>query len=166
MEAGIRYLPLYPDDPDVLFNEPFFGRADNVLQEMLPESAHLAEVVRVIDVPERTGGKVLRVLMNADLDEAVAVLSDPSDQPALTDQPEPVVEAPAEDHWRWRLRMAERIATDLDPERFGLAGARQPAFTVRTRGSRRGRPLAGALPAPLRDGSVPSTIGAWNVSFP
>jgi len=123
VEAGIRYLPLYPDDPDVLFNEPFFGRADNVLQEMLPESAHLAEVVRVIDVPERTGGKVLRVLMNADLDEAVAVLSDPSDQPALTDQPEPVVEAPAEDHWRWRLRMAERIATDLDPERFGLAGA-------------------------------------------
>ncbi len=25
-----------------------------------------------------------------------------------------------EDHWRWRLGMAERIAGELDPERFGV----------------------------------------------
>jgi len=28
---------------------------------------------------------------------------------------------PSEDHWRWRLRMAERLARELDPERFGGA---------------------------------------------
>ena len=25
-----------------------------------------------------------------------------------------------QDHWRWRLRMAERIADGLDPDRFGV----------------------------------------------
>ena len=34
--------------------------------------------VRVIDVPRETGGSVLRVLMNADLDEAVGLLAAPS----------------------------------------------------------------------------------------
>jgi Nucleotidyltransferase domain. len=29
---------------------------------------------------------------------------------------------PAEDHWRWRLRMAQRIAADLAPGRFGVQG--------------------------------------------
>ncbi len=35
-------------------------------------------MVRVIDVPAATDGRVLKVLMNADLDEAVAVLADPT----------------------------------------------------------------------------------------
>ena len=29
-------------------------------------------------------------------------------------------EPPVEAHWRWRLRMVERIAKDLDPVRFGV----------------------------------------------
>jgi pyruvate, water dikinase len=33
--------------------------------------------VRVIDVPGYTGGRILRVLLNADLDRAVAVLAEP-----------------------------------------------------------------------------------------
>ena len=31
VEASIRYLPLYPDDPDVVFNEAFFLRTKNAL---------------------------------------------------------------------------------------------------------------------------------------
>jgi hypothetical protein len=31
-----------------------------------------------------------------------------------------MVAAPVEAHWRWRLRMVERIAIDLDPDRFGV----------------------------------------------
>jgi predicted nucleotidyltransferase len=27
-----------------------------------------------------------------------------------------------EDHWRWRLRMAERIAAEMDPARFAVKG--------------------------------------------
>jgi hypothetical protein len=63
---------------------------------------------------------VLRVLMNADLDEAVGVLSPPS----VAAEPSAAVrrtgEPPREDHWRWRLRMAEQIAAGLDSARFGV----------------------------------------------
>jgi hypothetical protein len=120
VESGIRYLPLYPDDPGVVFNELFFRRSENVLARLLPELAHLADTVRVIDVPESTGGQVLRVLMNADLDEAVGVLAPPG-VATLAALPVPSPAArPAEDHWRWRLRMAQKVAADLDPARFGV----------------------------------------------
>ncbi len=120
VESGIRYLPLYPDDPGVIFNEPFLTRSENVLPRLLPEFAHLDRVVRVIDVPEATGGQVLRVLMNADLDEAVGVLAPPgvAVSPAAA-MPSPVARV-ADDHCRWRLRMAQRIAADVEPGRFGV----------------------------------------------
>jgi len=119
VEAGIRYLPLYPDDPDVQFNAAFFRPAHNLLAELLPDAAHLAEVVRVIDVRRETDGLVLRVLLNADLDEAVGVLSVPSAQPEGP-PPRRAAAPTGADHWRWRLRMAERIAASLDPARFGV----------------------------------------------
>ena len=78
VESDIRYLPLYPDDPGVVFNEAFLLSAPNRLAEMLPEHAHLADVVRVIDVPQATGGLVLRVLMNAESDEAIGLLTAPA----------------------------------------------------------------------------------------
>jgi hypothetical protein len=28
----------------------------------------------------------------------------------------------SEDHWRWRLRMAEQVGAALDPQRFGVQG--------------------------------------------
>jgi len=121
VEAEIRYLPLYPDDEKVIFNEAFFRKARNILPELLPEAGDLADTVRVIDVQRETGGKVLRVLLNADLDEAVGVLSTPTAVPEV--QPagrKPAVEPSAGDHWRWRLRMAEQIAASIDPERFGV----------------------------------------------
>lgn len=123
VEAGIKYLPLYPDDPAVAFNEAFLLGSPNLLPEMIPDRAHLADVVRVIDVAKSTGGLVLKVLMNADLDEAVGLLGAPQagvEPTATTRQRDREPEAP--DHWRWRLRMAERIAADADPVRFGIRG--------------------------------------------
>jgi len=120
VESSIRYLPLYPDDSGVVFNETFFLRAPNALARLLPEFAHLAPVVRVIDVREATEGLVLKVLMNGDLDEAVGVLGAPS---AVDESAEPGAEprpAMVEDHWRWRLRMAQQIASQLDAGRFGV----------------------------------------------
>jgi len=120
VESGIRYLPLYPDDPGSVFNEAFLTRSESVFPRLLPEFRHLADVVRVIDVPATTGGQVLRVLMNADLDEAVGVLAPAG--AAVTSTPSVPSPAPwpVEDHWRWRLRMAQRIAAELDPARFGV----------------------------------------------
>jgi len=122
VEAGIRYLPLYPDDENVLFNATFFQRAHNMLGELVPDATHLAEVVRVIDIGREAEGKVLRVLLNADLDEAVGVISAPSAQPEPLPRQRrtPTVEPASADHWRWRFRMAEQIAASIDPVRFGV----------------------------------------------
>jgi hypothetical protein len=120
VESRIRYLPLYPDDEGVEFNETFLRSQDNLLPDLLPEFEHLEETLRVIDVPACTEGRILRVLLNADLDEALAMLTEPGDQ-SSTRRPAPEQpERHTRDHWQWRLRMAERIGVDLDPDRFGV----------------------------------------------
>ena len=78
VESGIRYLPLYPDDPGVAFNEGFFHSSPNELSTLLPDLSPLADVVRVIDVARSSGGRVMRILMNGESDEAVGFLAAPS----------------------------------------------------------------------------------------
>jgi hypothetical protein len=75
VEAGIRYLPLFPGEPDVVFNQTFLRDAPNALAELLPEYARLESAVRVIDVGRATGGLVLRVLMNADAEHALGMFA-------------------------------------------------------------------------------------------
>ena len=122
VEADIRYVPLYPDDEKAAFNKNFFRKADNILPELLPEYADLADTLTVIDVPKTTDGLIIRVLMNADLDEAIGYLAEPSG---------PLTPSPAAEHfnhkrqenfWSWRLQMVTHIASRLDPERFGVEG--------------------------------------------
>ena len=120
VEASIRYLPLYPDDPATAFNEIFLRRSHNVLKDLLPEFAHLEDTLRVIDVPRETGGLILRVLMNADLDQAVAFLSPQLRKVGTIEPGTEVLDRGSDEHWRWRLRMAQKIALELDPERFGV----------------------------------------------
>jgi hypothetical protein len=120
VEADIRYLPLYPDDARVVFNEAFFRESENVLGQLLPGASPLADVVRVIDVPRQTEGQNLRVLMNADLDSAMGLLAPPEAVIAGPKEGERTAEHPTDEHWRWRMRMAERIGRELDPETFGV----------------------------------------------
>jgi len=74
VEANIRYLPLYPDEPGIIFNEEFLLGAPNAFPDLLPNHAYLQDTIRVIDVPAATGGQVLRILLNAERDEAIALL--------------------------------------------------------------------------------------------
>jgi hypothetical protein len=61
--------------------------------------------------------------MNADLDEAVGLFSAPSEGVIYEiESGEKLLEPMPGDHWRWRLRMAERIAGELDGARFGVKG--------------------------------------------
>jgi hypothetical protein len=76
VEASIYYLPLYPDDTDIVFNENFLTSQPNMLADLAPVYSHLADVIRVIDVPASTDGQSLQVLMNADQGRAVAILSE------------------------------------------------------------------------------------------
>ncbi|MBN1196331.1 MAG: nucleotidyltransferase domain-containing protein [Candidatus Aminicenantes bacterium] len=122
VEASIRYLPLYPDDPDVVFNERFFTAQPNILKEILPEFAPLEQVVRVIDIPSSNKGRILKILMNADLNRCVAMLADPGVMVSEVQQQEPSTATGGrqDEYWRWRLHMAEQIARKLDGERFGV----------------------------------------------
>ena len=121
VESGIRYLPLYPDEPKSEFNELFLIRSTNLLAKLLPEFAHLDQVLRVVDVPQAADGLILRIPMNADLDEAVAYLAAPTERATIASpEAEEAAIAPSSEHWRWRLRMAQRIAAVVDAQHFGI----------------------------------------------
>jgi pyruvate, water dikinase len=120
VEASIRYLPLYPDDPGVSFNAHFLETAPNVLADLLPEHAALADVIRVIDVPRCRDGRILRVLMNADRDQALGMLCEPTAEPPIAERRASGPRETGVEHWRWRLRMAERIGQAISPARFGV----------------------------------------------
>ncbi|MCA9753904.1 MAG: nucleotidyltransferase domain-containing protein, partial [Gemmatimonadetes bacterium] len=130
VESGIRYLPLYPDEEGNVFRDSFLAGGRNLLPDLLPEFAHLADVVRVLDVPERRQGEVLEIRLNADLDRGVAfftarteggtAVAAPVRPPGARDVTRGLESERSEDHVRWRMFMAERIALDLDPEAFGV----------------------------------------------
>ncbi|MFN2196312.1 MAG: PEP/pyruvate-binding domain-containing protein [Anaerolineales bacterium] len=122
VESSIRYLPLYPDDPGILFNEDFFIRNENMLTHLLPSYEYLANVIHVVDVRTASDGDVLQVYMNAIDGEAAAVLVPPQSQRTIDFSSERSVqiERDADEHWRWRLEAVERIAARLDPRRFGV----------------------------------------------
>lgn len=120
VEANIRYLPLYPDDPGIEFNEKFLRGAGNILAEVLPEFARLASALRLIDVPKSTDGLVLQVLMNSDLDEAIGILAQPDgQQPVSSPVAHPSVPQ-AENYWQWRMNMVENIAARIQPQKYGV----------------------------------------------
>ncbi|MBN1211522.1 MAG: nucleotidyltransferase domain-containing protein [candidate division Zixibacteria bacterium] len=121
VEGNIRYLPLYPDDKDVVFNERFLLGSKNILADVLPGFGHLDNVIHLIDVLKTTGGQVLHILMNSELEKAVGFLG----KPKLDIEPvkfEPVEEQQVENHWQWRMQSVKQIASRIDPERFGVVG--------------------------------------------
>jgi hypothetical protein len=120
VEASIRYLPLYPDERDSALNERFLLDAPNILPSLLPDLIDLQDVVRVIDVPASTGGRLLRILMNAERDLALGFFTDVALPATVVAETRDAQPGRLEDHWRWRLAMAERIAASLDPRRFGV----------------------------------------------
>jgi len=121
VESRIRYLPLYPDD-DGFLNVHMLHASHNLLGAILPEYERLADVIRVIDVPGSRGGRIIRVLMNSDLDEAIAILAEAGEPDNRTRPDSAGPSRPrSESHWRWRMQMAEKIASEIDPARFAVA---------------------------------------------
>jgi len=73
--------------------------------------------------PAVADGRVMQVLMNADMGEAVGILTQPRSMPESGRQKkESGFETAPESYWPWRLKMAEYIASQLDGERFGVKG--------------------------------------------
>jgi len=120
VEADIKYLPLYPDDKGVVFNEDFLNESPNILKHILPEYASLADTIKLIDIHSTTNGRILKVLMNADTKEAVGILSEQTDEKQAAMTTEEYQQRQRENHWQWRMQMVERIAGGIDPARFGV----------------------------------------------
>ncbi len=66
VEADILYMPLYPEEPESLFDEEFLHGSPNLLGELVPEHAELGELVRVIDVAAASGGRLLAIDVDAE----------------------------------------------------------------------------------------------------
>ncbi|MFO8051114.1 MAG: PEP/pyruvate-binding domain-containing protein [Thermoplasmatota archaeon] len=101
VEAGIMYLPLYPDEEDVKMNRDLLMASDNHLDSFVPSSKEMAEVVRLIKISEPSRGGTLTVHMDGERNEAIAYMEPP-------------------DHSRWRREKLEHIIASLDPERLGV----------------------------------------------
>lgn len=61
----------------------FFLGSPNELPRLAPAFARLAGVLRVVDVRAASAGKVLRVLLDGEHDEAVGVLAAAATEPRL-----------------------------------------------------------------------------------
>lgn len=122
VEASIRYLPLYPDEFANVFNDKVFLESSNLLKKVLPEHESLSETVRVIDVTKTFPGQELSIFMNAAQNKAEAHITE-KDNTANT----PVKRLKSTftlvdsfNHWKWRMKIVEKIAGYLDPKRFGV----------------------------------------------
>jgi hypothetical protein len=82
VETGIKYLPLYPDEEGIVFNERFLLDSKNILTRLAPEFKDFKDIVHVVEIPSVADGKVLNILMNADLNEAMGLLERPASAPA------------------------------------------------------------------------------------
>jgi hypothetical protein len=74
VEAQIIYLPMYPANEATQFQAEFFKAAPNVLLELLPHAGEYESVLRLIDVPQATGGAFAQVVADPQRRRAVCFL--------------------------------------------------------------------------------------------
>ncbi|NLZ83641.1 MAG: pyruvate, phosphate dikinase [Clostridiales bacterium] len=125
VEENIKYLPLYPEDKEIIFMESFFNGSKNGLSHILPKYSYLSDVVKVISVEENFYNKELIVLMNGDLQKAIAYLDYPaslSTDTLMSNISIPELGNSSEDGWKWRHYMAEQIANQIDMETYSVKG--------------------------------------------
>ncbi len=77
MESGIRYLALYPDKPETVFNDEFLHGAPNVLADLVPAATGFSHVIRVLHVPAAAAGQLLNLAMDGDNQQALGWLASP-----------------------------------------------------------------------------------------
>lgn len=121
VEANIRFLPLYPDDPGSIYNEKYLLRAENSLRTILPEHKDFEHVVRVIHVPHTSPGHTLCIAMNGELGKALGFLTPHTIKISPTVKPVDYDDYIGDEKaWRWRYHMAEQIARHMNSHEFGV----------------------------------------------
>ncbi len=130
VEENIKYLPLYPEESQVIFNSPFFYSSKNSLSRILPSYSYLENVIKVIQIEENFFGKELFVLMNADLEKAIAYLDSSSKEGSNLHSNDNSAkmefdkdgDEKEDQEWKWRHFMSEQIAKQIDMEACGVKG--------------------------------------------
>jgi hypothetical protein len=74
VEGQTIYLPVFPDDAATEFQREFFERSPNILLELFPHAGEYESVLRLIDVPNTTGGSFAQVVADAQHRQAVCFL--------------------------------------------------------------------------------------------
>ncbi|MGZ3596755.1 MAG: PEP/pyruvate-binding domain-containing protein [Syntrophales bacterium] len=74
VEAGIIYVPVYPNDPEADFNHEFFEKSPNILMDLLQDAVKFRDVLQIIDVPATTGGKYAKVLADPQRQKALCFI--------------------------------------------------------------------------------------------
>ncbi len=74
VESDIKYLPLYPDDKENIFNKAFFNNSYNSMIDIFPEYRRLEKVVKIIKVDMIKPKYCLNVYMDGEENKAIAVL--------------------------------------------------------------------------------------------
>ena len=65
MEMDILYLALFAAKEGNFLNHEFFEKAPNKLTKLLPCAAKWAQTVRVIDIADLKGGRIMKLNANA-----------------------------------------------------------------------------------------------------
>ncbi len=101
VESNIKYLPLYPDEEENVFNERLLKHSPNVLTELLPSGKGMENFIRVIHIPDTYPSSKLAVVMDGDANEALAYIKPP-------------------DHWEWRMDKVRELARNLDADFYDV----------------------------------------------
>ncbi len=75
VESDIKYLPIYPDEENNLFNKELFDESPNLLEKILPEEKDMRDVVKVIAASESADGQAFSVIMDSDSEKAIGFIS-------------------------------------------------------------------------------------------
>ncbi len=75
IEDCIVYMPLYPDEPNIIFNEEFLAK-HNLFREFFPDEYHAAyeSLVRVIHIPQVANGRFAQAVLNGEAEQALIYL--------------------------------------------------------------------------------------------
>jgi len=74
VEAGIIYVPVYPNDAEADFNHEFFENSPNILMDLLQDAVKFRNVLQVIDVSATTGGKYAKVIADPQIQKATCYI--------------------------------------------------------------------------------------------
>ncbi|KYK21777.1 hypothetical protein AYK24_03200 [Thermoplasmatales archaeon SG8-52-4] len=101
VESNIRYLPLYPDQQNVTFNEDLLIKSTNSLNEILPLYKKYENVIKVLKTKNLMQDGTLNIIMDGEANAAIGYLK-------------------PQDHWNWRMQKVQELGEKLDPDLYGI----------------------------------------------